>query len=139
MNSGKPKGGSADGNPEPSQRYTAGRCRDYLRAAAPLMTGSASRTRPAQAEGEEIVHARRKLRGSVNPLVLGSNPSGPTTISSVRLRTEEVIEYSGELQDYHAMTARFRKPSLRQPGWKHTPMPGARRHGPGRRAGKRPG
>ena len=30
------------------------------------------------AAGEEIVHARRKRRGHVNPLVLGSNPSGPT-------------------------------------------------------------
>src|SRR5690606_20966129 len=38
MNSGNPSG-SADGNPEPSRRYTAGRCRDYLRAAVPLMTG----------------------------------------------------------------------------------------------------
>jgi hypothetical protein len=31
--------GMADGNPEPSRRYTAGRCRDYLRASAPLITG----------------------------------------------------------------------------------------------------
>jgi hypothetical protein len=35
---------ATDGNPEPSRRYIAGRCRDYLRAAAqtpraPLMTG----------------------------------------------------------------------------------------------------
>jgi len=28
------------GNPEPSRRYTAGRCRDYLRATAPFITGS---------------------------------------------------------------------------------------------------
>ena len=28
-----------NGNPEPSRRYTAGRCRDYLRAAVPLITG----------------------------------------------------------------------------------------------------
>ena len=27
--------------------------------------------------GEEIVHSRRKLRGEVNPLVVGSNPTGP--------------------------------------------------------------
>ena len=29
----------ADGNPEPSRRYTAGRCRDYLRTSVFLMTG----------------------------------------------------------------------------------------------------
>src|SRR5260370_42311173 len=29
--------------------------------------------------GEEIVHSWRKRRGSVNPLVVGSNPTGPTT------------------------------------------------------------
>jgi hypothetical protein len=55
------------------------------------------------------------------------------------LRTEEMVEYGGELQDYHAMTARFRKQSLRQPDWQRTPIPGPRRHGPGLRAGKRPG
>src|SRR5207302_10973896 len=27
------------GNPEPSRRYTGGRCRDYLMAPVPLMTG----------------------------------------------------------------------------------------------------
>jgi hypothetical protein len=27
------------GNPEPSHRYTGGRCRDYLRATALLITG----------------------------------------------------------------------------------------------------
>ena len=27
--------------------------------------------------GEEIVHSRRKHRGRVNPLVVGSNPTGP--------------------------------------------------------------
>ena len=30
---------SADGNPEPSRRYTAGRCRDYLRTSVFLITG----------------------------------------------------------------------------------------------------
>jgi hypothetical protein len=34
MNSGNPSGRTTDGNPEPSRRCTAGRCRDYLRAAA---------------------------------------------------------------------------------------------------------
>ena len=43
----------------------------------------------------------------MNPLVLGSNPSGPTTISSVKLRAAMKIESSGELQDYYAMTTRF--------------------------------
>lgn len=31
------------------------------------------------AEGDEIVHARAKALGNVNPLVPGSNPGGPTT------------------------------------------------------------
>jgi hypothetical protein len=33
MNSGNPSGRATDGNPEPSRRCIAGRCRDYLRAA----------------------------------------------------------------------------------------------------------
>src|ERR1700683_1972875 len=70
----------ADGNPEPSRRYTAGRCRDYLSAGVALNNRL---ERPAPtilrgAAGEEIVHSHRKRRGRVNPLVLGSSPSGPT-------------------------------------------------------------
>ena len=34
--------------------------------------------RPAPLRGEEIVHSLWKRRGRVNPLVLGSSPSGPT-------------------------------------------------------------
>src|ERR1700719_4647384 len=34
-------------------------------------------TRMALCTGEEIVHSRRKRRGQVNPLVVGSNPTGP--------------------------------------------------------------
>src|SRR5882724_9635003 len=70
----------ADGNPEPSRRYTAGRCRDYLSASVAL---NDRLERPAppflrRLGGEEIVHSHRKRRGRVNPLVLGSSPSGPT-------------------------------------------------------------
>ena len=36
--------------------------------------------RPAPLWGEEIVHSLRKRRGRVNPLVLGSSPSGPTNL-----------------------------------------------------------
>ena len=36
MNSGKPSGLAPHGNPEPSRRYTGGRCRDYLRALSAL-------------------------------------------------------------------------------------------------------
>ena len=44
----------------------------------PLMTGkSVPHPHGTTATGEEIVRARRKRRGHVNPLVLGSNPSGP--------------------------------------------------------------
>ena len=39
MNSGNPSGLRTDGNPEPSRRYIAGRCRDYLRTSVSLMTG----------------------------------------------------------------------------------------------------
>jgi hypothetical protein len=50
----------------------------------PFMTGlehpAPSRTRYA---GEEIVHSRWKHRGEVNPLVVGSNPTGPTSLSAV--------------------------------------------------------
>ena len=67
----------ADGNPEPSRRYTAGRCRDYLSAAVALNNRL---ERPAPHRGEEIVHSLRKRRGKVNPLVLGSSPSGPTNL-----------------------------------------------------------
>lgn len=44
------------------------------------------------------------------------------------------FESSGELRDYHAMTARSEKPSLRHPGWLDAP-----RHVPGRYAGEQPG
>jgi hypothetical protein len=39
VNSGKPLTDNAEGNPEPSQKYTSGRCRDYRRGKVPLMTG----------------------------------------------------------------------------------------------------
>jgi len=84
MNSGKPAERSFHGNPEPSRRYTGGRCRDYLRARAPLMTGWSiphPHARRACA-GEEIVHSRWKRRGEVNPLVVGSNPTGPNSTGS---------------------------------------------------------
>jgi hypothetical protein len=83
MNSGKPSGVGFHGNPEPSRRYTGGRCRDYLRARAPLITGWSVPHPHARARcaGEEIVHSRWKRRGKVNPLVVGSNPTGPNSTS----------------------------------------------------------
>src|ERR1700684_3283872 len=82
----------ADGNPEPSRRYTAGRCRDYLSASVAL---NDRLERPAPHRGEEIVHSLRKRRGRVNPLVLGSSPSGPTNhlfadVLSCRLASDGV-------------------------------------------------
>ena len=69
----------AHGNPEPSRRGIVGRCRDYLRARSALNNRqehpAPTRTKCA---GEEIVHSRRKRRGKVNPLVVGSNPTGPS-------------------------------------------------------------
>src|SRR5476649_1168332 len=50
----------ADGDPEPSRRYTAGRCRDYLSAGVAL---NDRLERPAPLWGEEIVHSLRKRRG----------------------------------------------------------------------------
>ena len=83
MNSGNPhQRHEADGNPEPSRRYTAGRCRDYLSASVAL---NDRQERPAPHRGEEIVHSLRKRRGRVNPLVLGSSPSGPTNPSSTHV------------------------------------------------------
>ena len=57
----------ADGNPEPSRRYTAGRCRDYLSASVAL---NDRLERPAPYRGEEIVHSLRKRRGSSESLGL---------------------------------------------------------------------
>src|SRR6185437_6481051 len=86
---------ASHGNPEPSRRYTGGRCRDYLGAGHADPTRKcrldardalhdrhrASRTLPHSfnraCAGEEIVHSRLKRRGEVNPLVVGSNPTGP--------------------------------------------------------------
>jgi hypothetical protein len=39
-------------NPEPSREYTSGRCRDYWRGIAPLITSLSARP-----EREEIVHS----------------------------------------------------------------------------------
>src|ERR1700736_4069117 len=87
---------SAHGNPEPSRRYTGGRCRDYLGARVPLMTGMSIPHPHAWAlglgTGEEIVHSWRKRRGTVNPLVVGSNPTGPTTLP----QTSAVIRLSAQ-------------------------------------------
>jgi uncharacterized protein len=71
--------------------------------------------RPAPHEGEEIVHSHRKRRGRVNPLVLGSSPSGPTNsrcyvISKARLalsdappcRPVPLNQIGWELERYHA-------------------------------------
>src|ERR1700679_1256470 len=85
MNSGNPdprRSSVADGNPEPSRRYTAGRCRDYLSAGVAL---NDRQERPAPHRGEEIVHSLRKRRGRGDSLVLGSSPSGPTTYPDSRL------------------------------------------------------
>src|SRR3954451_7641637 len=38
--------------------------------------------------GEEIVHSWRKRRGLVNPLVVGSNPTGPTFPPSADFRRD---------------------------------------------------
>jgi hypothetical protein len=58
----------------------------------------------------------------------------PDTISSARLRTTMGTEYSGDLHDYHTMTASFHKPSLRHPDWQDISIPGAPRQGKVRHA-----
>lgn len=52
MNSGKPETDNAVGNPEPSQEYTLGRCRDYRKGLVPLITGLSVRH-----ESDEIVRS----------------------------------------------------------------------------------
>ena len=52
VNSGEPRPGHAEGNPEPSRACTLGRCNDYRRGAVPLMTGMSARR-----ESEEIVYS----------------------------------------------------------------------------------
>jgi len=65
MNSGKPSSaivyerGALMVDPEPSRRYTAGRCRDYLRAESAL---NDRLELPHLPRDEEIVHSRRKRR-----------------------------------------------------------------------------
>jgi hypothetical protein len=49
---------------------------DYLSALNDRLEHPAP-TRTMQCTGEEIVHSRWKHRGRVNPLVVGSNPTGP--------------------------------------------------------------
>ena len=44
------------------------------------------------AEGDEIVHARAKVLGNVNPLVPGSNPGGPT-IATKQTALGGIVEY----------------------------------------------
>ena len=43
-------------------------------------------------------------------------------------------EYSGDLHDYHTMTASFHKPSLRHPEWQDISIPGRPRQGKVRHA-----
>jgi hypothetical protein len=46
----------------------------------------------------------------------------------MKLRAAMKSECSGEPEDYHAMTARFRKPSLRHAAWPSAPRQGTGRH-----------
>jgi len=102
---------AADGNPEPSRRYTAGRCRDYLSASVAL---NDRLERPAPHRGEEIVHSLRKRWGNVNPLVLGSSPSGPKFHNTrARAAPRWLRPYAGTTRcDY------FLAPG-RAPAWAH--------------------
>jgi hypothetical protein len=52
VNSGEALTGAAEGNPEPSQEYTLGRCNDYWRGKAPLITSMSARL-----ERDEIVYS----------------------------------------------------------------------------------
>jgi len=53
---------------------------DYLSALNNRLEHPAP-SRTLQCAGEEIVHSRRKRRGRVNPLVVGSNPTGPIALA----------------------------------------------------------
>src|SRR3984885_3545730 len=102
MNSGKPYGDGADGNPEPSRRYTPGRCRDYLSASVAL---NDRLERPAPLRGEEIVHSLRKRRGRSESL-------GPRFESErahqliVRSRSEKIGKWQKHREILHFPTTR---------------------------------
>lgn len=61
MNSGNANATCGYANPEPSRGYILGRCRDYWRGLAPLITSKSVLPR----KSEEIVHAFTKVLGSV--------------------------------------------------------------------------
>jgi hypothetical protein len=52
VNSGELPPGGAEDNPEPSQKYTSGRCNDYRRGLVPLITGLSARL-----ERDDIVYS----------------------------------------------------------------------------------
>lgn len=47
--------------------------------------------------GEEIVHSWRKRRGSVNPLVVGSNPTGPKSFRRFSRKASHLIPASARV------------------------------------------
>jgi len=58
---GETQTGNAVGNPEPSRGYTPGRCRDYRRGSALLITGKSAR-HPSR--DDEIVRSAEKSAGN---------------------------------------------------------------------------
>ena len=92
MNSGKPQQPRAAGNPEPSRRYTAGRCRDYLSASVAL---NDRLERPAPHWGEEIVHSLRKRRGKSESLGPRFESERAHQFTKNRERTQFTVTLSG--------------------------------------------
>ena len=89
VNSGKPKSAQGYGNPEPSREYTPGRCRDYRRGKAPLITGKS-----APLVRDDIVRTLWKLRdisyntdcdgvGMEKPAAAGATGLGRAAVAGV--------------------------------------------------------
>jgi hypothetical protein len=89
VNSGEALTDGAEGNPEPSREYTPGRCNDYWRGKAPLITSLS-----APLERDEIVYSLWKHEvcryttdidgvGMEKPAARGANGVGPAAIAGV--------------------------------------------------------
>ena len=99
VNSGNPKLREQYGNPEPSQQYTAGRCRDYRRGTGLLITGI---ERPTTLWVDDIVHSALKDAAGVLPVCYAGRwsasacqPSYPVQ-RGIELYTEPLCNFAGK-------------------------------------------
>jgi hypothetical protein len=107
----KPKSDSGYGNTVPSQGYTPGRCRDYRRGSALLITGKSA---PHPIKGDEIVRALWKHKGlsystdcngvgMEKPAATGACGVGPAAIAGVVAETIAAGSYGlVQVWGYHS-------------------------------------